>query len=92
MEWLTIGSWIFVAFILVLLHSGTTTEGPVWGVLLSAILGALIGGYLVRVLRIPPLSVRGFSVATLIGAIICAEIGILMVVSARGGRHRPHTP
>jgi hypothetical protein len=91
MEWLMVGSWIAIGLVVGLMHAGVVRDGRRGTLLGSAIFGALMGGYLVRLFRLPTLELHGYEIACLIGAAVCAELGALLVLGAReAGRPRPH--
>lgn len=86
MEWLELLSWVAVASLLAGLQIPTKRPATMFAIFTLAIVGALLGGTVVRILPIDLLAARGFSFSALLGAAIAAEIGIVVAIVGRTGR------
>ncbi len=85
MEWLMVGTWIAIGLFVGVLHVGMVRDGRRGTLVGSSVFGAMMGGYLVRLLHLPTLDLRGYELGCLIGAAICAEVGALLVLGSRAG-------
>jgi heme A synthase len=91
MGWIELGSWIVMALLLARWHIRRRKEPLVRpsGVFTSAVFGALLGGWLVRMVGGSSFEIGGYSVAALLVAALLAEAGALTAVGSRAGHPAP---
>jgi hypothetical protein len=91
MDWIEIVSWVVASWLLAGMHVWPRQQRlpKPFGVFVSAIIGALAGGMFVHILRLKPHAIGGYSLSALLAALIAAEVGILLALATRSGRHQP---